>query len=66
VKPNQIWRVKTNSGGYGKILILKTKTGHHDDKPFAEVNFMADILSPEFYFLFLKTQKNFRNKIEGL
>jgi len=44
VKPNQIWLVKTNSGGYGKILILKTKTGYLDNKPFAEVNFMADIL----------------------
>jgi hypothetical protein len=44
VKPNQVWLVKTNSGGYGKILILKTRSGHLDDKPFAEIAFKADLL----------------------
>ena len=44
VKPNQVWLIKTNSGNYGKILIIKTKSGQIDDKPFAEIVFRAEIL----------------------
>ncbi len=44
VSPNQVWLIKTNSGSYGKILILKTKSGQIDDKPFAEIVFKAEIL----------------------
>ena len=44
VKANQVWLIKTNSGNYGKILIIKTKSGQIDDKPFAEIVFRAEIL----------------------
>lgn len=44
VSSNQVWLIKTNSGNYGKILVLKTKSGQIDDKPFAEIVFRAEIL----------------------
>ncbi len=44
VSPNQVWLIKTNSGSYEKILILKTKSGQIGDKPFAEIVFRAEIL----------------------
>ena len=42
IKPNQIWLIKTNTGEYGKILVLKTKATNSNNKPFAEMTFKAE------------------------
>lgn len=41
VKPFQVWLVKTNSGGYGKLLVIDTEFGKRNDVPFAEIVFKA-------------------------
>ena len=41
IKPFQIWQIKTNSGGFGKILITEARIENRDDKPFAEIKFKA-------------------------
>lgn len=43
IKPNQIWLIKTNSGGYGKILIVGSRVDTLDNNtPFAEIKFKAE------------------------
>ena len=44
IEPNQVWLIKKNSGNFGKILIIKTKSGQIDDNPFAEIVFKAELL----------------------
>jgi hypothetical protein len=41
IKPNQVWLIKTNSGGFGKILVLSTRVGKIDETAFAEITFKA-------------------------
>lgn len=45
VKPNQIWLIKTNSGEFGKILILSAEFSNIDNKPFARITFKAENLN---------------------
>lgn len=45
VKPNQIWLIKTNSGEFGKILIISTEFNNIDNKPFAKATFKAENLN---------------------
>ena len=45
VKPNQIWLIKTNTGEFGKILIISTEFNNIDNKPFAKTTFKADNLN---------------------
>jgi len=45
VKPNQIWLIKTNSGKFGKILIISTEFNNIDNKPFAKATFKAENLN---------------------
>jgi len=45
VKPNQIWLIKTNTGKFGKILIISTEFNNIDNKPFAKTTFKAENLN---------------------
>jgi hypothetical protein len=41
IKPYQVWLVKTNNEGFGKILVINTRIDKIDNTPFAEVTFKA-------------------------
>ena len=41
IKPNQVWVIKTNNGGFGKILVVETEIVENKT-PFAEIKFKAE------------------------
>lgn len=45
IKPNQVWLIKTNNDEFGKVLIISTKYNNHDNKPYAEITFKANMLN---------------------
>lgn len=42
VQSNQVWLIKTNTGGFGKIIIIDSHYSNIDNKPFAEITFKAE------------------------